>query len=107
MFAILLLIILQSLSSGLCLNCYEVKQTKDMGIFVRREPNGTRSYRILDWMLKEWKLYLNETNGQMDIERVSDESQRNLHYGRKLLFTNFVQFQHSDYYNNMSHDCEC
>ena len=82
MFA-LLLIILQSLSSGLCLNCLEVKQSNDLGIYVRREPNRTRSYRILDWMLKECKLYLNETNGQMNIESVSEKSQRNRHYGRR------------------------
>ena len=105
MFAILLLIILQSLSSGLCLNCPEVKKRNNLGVYVRREPNGTRSYLIIDRMGKEWKLYLNKTNGQIDIESVSEESQRNFHYGRKLLFTNFVYFQHSDYYNNMSHDC--
>ena len=45
MFAILLLIILQSLSSVLCLNCSDVRQSNGFGIFMKRDPNGGRLAR--------------------------------------------------------------
>ena len=93
MFAILLLIILQSVSSGLCLNCSDVMPSKGFGVYVWREPNGTRSYWIYDKNKSEWELYLNESNGQIDIERISDERRYDNRKGM-IRFSNFVQFRH-------------
>ena len=61
---------------------------------MRREPNGSRSYWIHNKKGSEWELYLNESNGQIDIERISDEIH---HYNQNVTvrFSNFVQFQHS------------
>ena len=92
MIDILLLIILQSLSSVLCLNCSDVRQSIGFGVYTRREPNGSRSYWISNKKGSEWELYLNESNGQIDIERISDET----HYDNRtgiIRFSNFVQFQ--------------
>ena len=70
---LILLFILQSLSSVLCLNCSDVRQSNGFGIYLWRHPNGGRIHWIYDKNGREWKFNLTEKNGQMDIERF-DES---------------------------------
>ena len=110
MLTILLFIILQSLSSVQSLNCSDVRQSNGFGLYVRREPNGSRSYWIHNKKGSEWELYLNETNGLIDIERISNESghDRSVTIG----FSNFVRFKHSSTTDNhrkhwffVSHNC--
>ena len=69
----ILLFILQSLSSVLCLNCSDVRQSNGFGIYVWRYSNGGRYYYIYDKNGKHWKFNLTEKNGEMEIERF-DES---------------------------------
>ena len=69
---ILLLIILRSLSSVLCLNCSDVRQSNELGVYVRRDRNGGRSYWVYDRNGSEWRFYLEERDGQMDINRFDD-----------------------------------
>ena len=68
MMNLVLLILLQSMSSVLCLNCSNVRQSNGFGIYVRRDLNGGRSYWIYDRNGKEWEMYLKETDEQIDID---------------------------------------
>ena len=70
----ILFILLQNLSSVLCLNCFDVRQSKGFGIFVRRDKNGGRSYWIYDRNGKEWEMYLKEKDEQIDIDGYEDKS---------------------------------
>ena len=90
----ILLFILQSLSSVLCLNCSDVRQSNGFGIYVKRETKGGRSYYIYDKNGREWKFNLTEKNGEMDIEKF-DES---FGYTREKVkrFSNY--YAHTIYY---------
>ena len=91
MITIDLLIILLSLSSGLCLDCSDVKQSNGFGVHVTRDPNGKRSHWIYDKNGKEWELYLKEKNGMMDIDLFGNET---FTYDRDKVnrFSNSFQF---------------
>ena len=92
MIAILLLIILQSLSSVLCLNCSYVKESNGMGVYVRRDRNGGQSYWIYDRNGSEWQFHLEEKNGQMGIKEFEDEI---FSYDRNIInrFSNYVIYK--------------
>ena len=64
--------ILQCLSSILCLNCSNVRQTSGFGVYVKRDLNGGRSYWIYDKNGSEWEFFLTESNGQMEIKDFSN-----------------------------------
>ena len=67
MIAILIFIILQSLSSVLCLNCSDVKQSNGLGVYVKRNWSHGRSYWLYDRNGSEWRFYLEESNGQIEM----------------------------------------
>ena len=107
----ILLFILQSLSSILCLSCFDVRQSKGFGIFVKREPNGVRSYWIYDRNGTQWEFNLTENNGEMEVEKFGNKSYED---STRVVnrFSNFFQFgQISLAYNCFipidSHRIEC
>ena len=67
MIPILLFIVLQSLSSVLCLNCSVVRQSNGLGVYVKRNWSHGRSYWLYDRNGSEWRFYLEETNGQIEM----------------------------------------
>ena len=89
----ILLFILQSLSSVLCLNCSDVRQSNGFGIYVKRETKGDRINWIYDKNGKEWKLNLTEKNREMDIESIGNET---LEYALRAMirFSNYIRFEH-------------
>ena len=101
---ILLIIILQSLSSVLCLNCSDVKQSNGFGIYVKRDLNGGRSYWVYDRNGNEWQFYLKEINGQMEIDNFDLEVH---HYDGNMTirFGNYAQFRSDSYYFDVLYNC--
>ena len=73
MIEIFLLIILRSLSSVLCLNCSDLRQSKGLGIYVRRDREGGHSYWVYDRNGSEWEMHFKETDGEMDIDGYDDK----------------------------------
>ena len=88
---LLFIVLLQSLSSVLCLNCSEVRQSKRLRIYTLREekPIGSRSYWIYDINGREWQLYLTESNGQLDIDRFDNKSFK-FHKDSVNRFSNYI-----------------
>ena len=86
------LFILQSLSSVLCLNCSDVRQSNDFGIYVRREPNGSQINWIFDKNSKQWKFNLTEKNGQMEINGFDDKT---YNYSKTVTnqFSNYIELE--------------
>ena len=67
-------VILKSLSSILCLNCSHVRQSNELGVYVRRDREGGHSYWVYDRNGSEWEMHLKETNGEMDIDGYDDKT---------------------------------
>ena len=86
----ILLLILQSLSSVFCLNCSYVRESNGMGVYVRRDKNGGHSYWVYDRDGSEWRFYLEERDGQMDINRFDDNI---FSYDRRIVnrFSNYFR----------------
>ena len=92
MFAILLLIILRSLPSVLCLNCSDVRQSNELGVYVRRHTNANRTYWVYDRNGKEWEFNITEKNGQMDIDHIDNKT---FSYDRTIVnrFSNYFAYK--------------
>ena len=78
-----------SLSSVLCIDCSDVEQSKEFGVYLRRDANGGRSYWVYDKNGREWQFFLNKVNRQMKIERFDDKS---VSYDKRMVnrFSNYM-----------------
>ena len=87
---LLFIIILQSLSSIVCLECSDVRQSKGFGIFTKRDSNGSISHWIYDKNGKEWQFFLTERNGTINIDGFDDKS---VSYDKRMInrFGNYLQ----------------
>ena len=84
------IVLLQSLSSILCLNCSNVRQNKRFGILTKRDSNGSLSHWIYDKKGREWEFSLIERNEMIDIDGFDD---KNTSYDKRMInrFGNYIQ----------------
>ena len=91
MIAVLLLIILQSLSSVLCLKCTDLRQNNGLGVHVKRDEISDRSYWLYDRNGSEWRFTVEEINGKTDI----DFDNKTVSYDRTIVnrFSNYFEYE--------------
>ena len=89
-YSLVFIVLLQKLSSILCLNCSDVRQNNSFGILTKRDSNGSLSHWIYDKNGSEWEIFLTERDGMIEIDGFDDKS---VSYDKRMInrFGNYIQ----------------